>query len=102
METYSVENMALSHLDDIMEIEALCYGKHHWSRESFASELNNSCARHITAITADKKCVGYMAVGRIFAEAHVTNLAVHAGYPGQGLWHVLVLSSLDMCDRDTI
>ena len=102
METYSVENMALSHLDDIMEIEALCYGKHHWSRESFASELNNSCARYITAINADKKCVGYMGVWRIFDEAHVTNLAVHPEYQGKGLAHFLILSSLDMCYRDKI
>lgn len=102
MNNYSVENMALSHLDDIMEIEALCYGKHHWSRESFALELNNQCARYITAVGENNKCVGYMGVWRIFDEAHVTNLAVHPNFQGRGIAHLLILSSLDMCYKDKI
>lgn len=102
MENYAIENMALSHLDDIMEIEEKCYGVHHWSRDSFASELNNTCARYLVAVNENKKCVGYMGVWRIFDEAHVTNLAVHPDFQGRGLAHFLILSSLKECYEDKI
>lgn len=102
MKEFSVENMALSHLDDIMEIEKKCYGEHHWSRDSFVSELNNTCARYLCVINRENKCVGYMGVWRIFDEAHVTNLAVHPDFWGKGLAHLLILSSLDLCYQDKI
>lgn len=102
MEKYSIENMALSHLDDVMEIEEKCYGAHHWSRNSFAGELENPCAAYLTAVNESGKCVGYMGVWRIFDEAHVTNLAVHPDFWGRGLAHFLILSSLDVCYKDKI
>ena len=94
--------MALSHLDDIMEIEKGCYGAHHWSRNSFVQELDNQCASYLTVVSPENKCVGYMGVWRIFDEAHVTNLAVHPDYQGRGLAHLLILSSLDECYKDKI
>lgn len=102
MESFAIEKMNLSHLDDVMEIEALCYGKHHWSRGSFAAELNNNCAAYLTAVNENKKCVGYMGVWRIIDEAHVTNLAVHPDFQGKGLAHFLILSSLKQCYEDKI
>lgn len=102
MQSYKIENLALSHLDDIMEIEKSCYGQHHWSRDSFASEINNPCAKYIVAINGENKCVGYMGSWRIFDESHVTNLAVHPDYQGKGLAHFLILSMLDSCYDDKI
>ena len=102
MENYHIEKLALYHLDDIMEIEERCYGQHHWSRNSFAGELENSCARYIVAVNENNKAVGYMGVWRIFDEAHVTNLAVHPDFQGKGIAHLLVISSLDMCNEDKI
>ena len=102
MEKYKIENLSLSHLDDIMEIEEGCYGAHHWSRDSFIGELNNNCAKYLTAINDDGKCVGYMGVWRIFDEAHVTNLAVHPRFQKKGIAHLLILSSLDLCYQDKI
>ena len=102
MENFVVEKMNLSHLDDVMEIEAKCYGKHHWSRGSFASELNNPCACYLTVVNENNKCVGYMGVWRIIDEAHVTNLAVHPDFQGNCLAHFLILSSLKECYEDKI
>ena len=102
MAKFTVENMCLYHLDDIMEVESSCYGEHHWSRNSFAAEIDNPCAKYLVALNESGKCVGYMGVWRIFDEAHVTNLAVHPDYQGQGLAHLLILSSLDVCYKDMI
>ncbi len=102
MENFKIENLALSHLDEIMEIEQKCYGPHHWSRSAFACELENACARYFVAVNEEKKAVGYMGVWRIFDEAHVTNLAVHPDFQGKGLAHLLIISALDMCYEDKI
>ena len=102
MENYRIEQLALYHLDDIMEIEEGCYGAHHWSRDSFAGEINNACARYIVAVNDNNKTVGYMGVWKIFDEAHVTNLAVHPDYQGKGIAHLLILSSLDCCYKEKI
>ena len=102
MESFIIQKMNVSHLDDVMEIEAECYGKHHWSRNSFASEIDNDCAVYLTANSIEKKCIGYMGMWRIFDEAHVTNLAVHPEYQGRGIAHLLILASLEQCYKDKI
>ena len=102
MANYKTEKLALSHLDDIMEIEKNCYGKHHWSRDAFAGELNNACARYTVALDKNNKAVGYMGLWVILDEAHVTNLAVHPDYQGKGIAHLLILSSLDYCYEEKI
>lgn len=102
MNNFRIEKLSLSHLDDIMEIEEKCYGLHHWSRNSFVGELDNSCARYLVAVNENGKVVGYMGIWKIFDEAHITNLAVHPDYQGKGLAHFLILSSLDVCYEEKI
>ena len=41
MDKFKIEKMTLSSLDEVMQIEALAYGQHHWSRESFIAEIDN-------------------------------------------------------------
>lgn len=102
MEEIKIEKLSLAHLDDIMEIEKGCYGAHHWSRDSFAQELNNPCANYVVAINEKNKCVGYMGIWKIFDEAHVTNLAVHPKFQKKGVAHLLIIASLDLCYREKI
>ncbi len=98
----SIEKLAPVHLDGIMEIEALCYGQHHWSRESFVSEMGNKCAVYLVAVDSDKNVQGYMGMWKIVDEAHVTNLAVHPSYQRQGIAKRLILSALDICYSEKI
>ncbi len=99
---YKIENMALSFLDDIMEIEKSCYGAHHWSRDAFAGELDNPCARYIVAVDESGKCAGYMGVWKVFDEGHITNLAVHPHHQRKGVARRLIISALDNCYKDGI
>ncbi len=101
MTSYKIEPMMLSHLDDIMQVEQKCYGAHHWSRNSFVSELDNPCANYIVALI-EQRCVGYMGLWRIFDEAHITNLAVHPDFQGNKIAHSLIISSIDSCYKDKI
>jgi len=77
---FKIETLKDKHLDDVMEIEALSYGKHHWSRESFESEILNSASSYLSAVNKNGKCIGYMGIWKIIDEAHITNLSVHPDY----------------------
>ena len=41
MKNFKIQEMTHDVIDDILQIEELCYGAHHWSRESFLTELSN-------------------------------------------------------------
>lgn len=99
---FHIEEMRLNHLDDVMEIESLCYGEHHWSRDSFAGELDNDVSRYICAINTEGKCIGYMGIWKIFDEAHITNLAVHPLFQRAGVAHLLLIDALEDCYKSEV
>ena len=89
-------------IDTILKIEELCYGAHHWSRESFLMELNNKISSYKCVLNSDNTCVGYMGMWKIIDEAHITNLSVHPDYRNQKLAHRLLLASIDECYNEKI
>lgn len=93
--------MCLSHLDSIMEIEAQCYGPHHWARESFASEINNSISSYSCA-TQEGKLLGYLGMWKIVDEAHITNLAVKPEFQKQKVATFLIINAIEECYKDKI
>lgn len=102
-----IEKMKREHIDDILVIEELSYGAHHWSYDSFLTELNNQISSYRCALVDDKsalqnKCVGYMGIWKIMDEAHVTNLSVHPDYRNQKIAHRLLLDSIDECYKEKI
>ena len=61
----------------IMEIEKVSFGSHHWSTQSFYSEINNPYGNYIVALDKDtSNIVGYCGFWLIFEEAHITTIAV--------------------------
>ena len=101
MEEYVIKKMQLENISDILEIEQLCYGEHHWSYESFAAELDNKISSY-RCILKDNKCLGYMGIWKIVNEAHVTNLSVHPDYQNKHLAHRLLLNTIDECYQNKI
>ena len=101
MNNFTIREMAHNDIDDILQIEELCYGAHHWSKESFIMELNNPISTY-RCIEIDKKCVGYMGIWKIVDEAHVTNLSVHPDFQNKKLAHRLLLASIDECYKEKI
>lgn len=76
--------MTLSDLDEVMEIEPVAFGSHHWSRQSFCNELNNPGGHYYVACTPDGgRLCGYTGFWLIGEEAHITTLAVHPDYRRQ-------------------
>lgn len=75
--------MRVFDLDDVMQIEALCFATP-WSRESFRMEIEeNRCALYLV-LTEDERPVAYAGTWLVITEGHITNIAVHPDFRGRG------------------
>ncbi len=72
--------MTLSDLEEVMEIEPVAFGSHHWSRQSFMNELLNTSGHYFAARDSEGHLIGYSGYWLIGDEAHITTLAVHPEY----------------------
>ena len=76
-----ITTLTLSDLDQVMEIEPVAFGSHHWSRQSFLNELLKPSGFYFAAREAGTdKVLGYSGFWNIDGEAHVTTLAVHPDF----------------------
>ena len=84
-----VVKMLPEHIDDIMVVEKLSF-KIPWSRDAFVQETTvNQFARYFSAV-ADGKVVGYAGMWKVCDEGHITNIAVHPEYRGNGIGSLLL------------
>ncbi len=89
-----VTSTVLEHLDDIMEVEKLSF-KITWSREAFFDEITrNEVAMYFSA-AVEKKVVGYAGMWKVLDEGHITNIAVHPEYRGNGIGSRLLESLIE-------
>ncbi len=102
MAEFKIREMTEDDIDDILQIEELCYGAHHWSRDSFLTELSNKISLYQCVINNEGKCVGYMGIWKIIDEAHITNISIHPDYQNKKLAHRLILSAINECYKEKI
>lgn len=86
----------------VSEIEAAAYGKHHWSRNSFYSEINNKIAKYYTARVPTGEIAGYIGTWHIVDEAHITTIAVAQEYLRNHIAECLIVKSLEDCYNELI
>ncbi|MDK2992536.1 MAG: [ribosomal protein S18]-alanine N-acetyltransferase [Clostridiales bacterium] len=90
-----VTEMRLSDLDDVEEIERLCFPTP-WSKEAFRTEImRNFCARYAVA-RLNGRVVGYIGMWLVIDEAHITNVAVHPDYRHRGIGEKLMRYMMKM------
>lgn len=71
-------------VDAVHEIETMCFSIP-WSRGAFLNEVTqNACARYLVLLVSGVPRA-YAGMWFVLDEAHVTNIAVHPDYRGQGL-----------------
>lgn len=98
-----IRRMRAQDVPQVMEIEAVSFGRHHWSDDSFYNEMNNQVGRYYALIHADiQKLVGYLGFWLITDESHITTVAVHPDYRGNALGELLLVHSLDRCMGSSI
>ena len=78
-----IRPMALSDVGPVQEIEKGCFSVP-WSREAFVQEIKeNKCARYLV-LAVDGRVIAYGGMWFVLDEAHITNIAVHPAYRGNG------------------
>jgi len=88
-ETVRISDMRLSDIDEVLEIEKLCFPTP-WTRRAFVSELNENVYAHYIVARSNGRLAGYAGMWVILEEAHITNIAVHPAYRRQGLGWLLL------------
>ncbi|MDE4542503.1 ribosomal protein S18-alanine N-acetyltransferase [Thermoanaerobacterium sp. R66] len=90
-----IRPMVKSDIDKVMEIEYLSFSVP-WSFESFVMEVTkNSCAHYIVA-EVDGKVAGYGGFWVVVDEGHITNIAVHPDFRGQGVGSAIVEGLIEL------
>ena len=82
--TYDIIPMTSAHLDQVAEMEKLCFSDP-WSRRMLSEHLENECAATLVAITPDGTILGYAGLLVILDEGYITNVAVLPEYRRQGI-----------------
>jgi ribosomal-protein-alanine N-acetyltransferase len=95
-----IEIMKDDDIKNVMEVEVKSFNIP-WSKESFENELKNNLALYLVA-KVDEKAVGYIGVWKIFDEGHITNVAVHPEFRGEGIGRALISELLYLCKKDGI
>ena len=102
IETITVRRMIPEDIDRIIEIEAKAYGDHHWSKDSFLNELNNSLAWYYTLVNEKGDVLGYAGTWHILDEAHITNVAVDLGHRRHKYGEALLKRIIDDCYAENV
>lgn len=78
-------------VNDIMSIESVSFGTHHWTPDAFKSEIKSNGSNYVVIIDDENsKVIGYYGFWLILEEAHVTTIAVHPEYRGKNLGELLL------------
>jgi len=104
MEKFAIKiaPMQKKDIDDIIKVEEASYGEHHWSKDSFYSELTNNLARYFCAFDEDGKLLGYAGSWLVIDEAHITNIAVMPEYRGKKVGEALLTAIFDECYKNMV
>ena len=97
-----IRPMQKTDVDDVIEIEKLAYGNHHWPKDSFMSELSNELAHYFSVLNENGELIGYCGMWRILEEAHITNIAVNPNYRRKHIGETLLKTIIDNCYKNMV
>lgn len=80
--------MTPADVDGVWEVERLSF-RTPWSKEAFRHEAEAEYAIYLVLAT-EQAIIGYAGAHLIFGEAHVTNVAIHPDWRGNGLGELLM------------
>jgi len=96
---YVVANSTLDELDDVVEIERLCFPVP-WTRQAFADELARPWARlEVLSHRATGRVVAFCNYWVVADEVQILNVAVHPAWRRRGLAARLVGHMVDQARR---
>ena len=97
-----IKPMEKTDIDKVIDIEAKAYGNHHWSKESFMSELSNELAHYFSVFNEKDELIAYCGCWQILEEAHITNIAVAPEYRRNHIGEALLKTIIDECYKNMV
>ena len=85
-------------VERVFEIENRSF-RSPWSKASLLGELKNEVAHYLVAQNEDGSVTAYGGMWILFEEAHITNIAVHPDFRGQGISRALLLEMMRVALR---
>ncbi len=82
--TYTLVPMTADHLDEMAELEQVCFSAP-WSRAMLAEELKNLAAAYVVAEAENGAVLGYAGLHAVADEGYITNVAVRPECRRQGV-----------------
>jgi len=86
-----LSRMTESDIDEVLLIEQLSFPTP-WSRQAFVGELTNNPLAIYLVGRIESRLVCYGGSWMFLGEAHITNIAVHPDFRGQGLGEAICLA----------
>ena len=93
----SITPLTKADIDEVDEIACKAYGAHHWSKDSFYSELQNKLAQYYIARLEDNTIAGFAGYWCIIDEAHITTIAVAPEFFRRHIGEALLKAMLEDC-----
>jgi len=95
LKAIEIDALTLDYLEEVMEIEPIAFGSHHWSRDSFINELLNPAGFYFAARERETgRLIGYSGFWLIGEEAHITTLAVHPEHRRKRVGEQLLINDI--------
>lgn len=94
MNSMQIVPFAQAHIREIAAIERACFTDP-WTENGLQEELDNSCARFLTAVDENGAVAGYIGCHTVLDEGYITNVAVSPEYRRQGIGRQLVQALLE-------
>ncbi len=95
MSGIAIVPFAARHVRAVAEIERACFADP-WTEDGLREELENSCARFLTAVDDSGAAVGYIGCHTVLDEGYIANVAVSPAFRRRGIARRLVLA---LCAR---
>ncbi len=97
-----IKPMQRDDVDSVVALEAVAYGEHHWSKESFYNELSNDLAKYFSVFNENDELIAYCGSWHILEEAHITNIAVSPNYRRMHVGEALLKTVIDECYKNMV
>ena len=93
--------MTADHLDEVAELERLCFSVP-WSRNMLAEELENALSAMLVALDDQGHVAGYAGLQVILDEGYITNVAVRPDCRRQGVAGQILQVFLDFAQAQNL
>lgn len=98
-----IETLTSTTLDEVFELEQICFPDDPWGKMSFENELDNPRSVFLVAIDEEKnKVVAYGGVWIVYDMGEITNIAVHPDYRREGIGKNILKLLTDICRENNM